>query len=178
VTIDEEELGDGVVGCEQVHLSITRCANDLEGGKEGGGANGVSAQIGLLNGAREGLRTGGCAISCFDAEIIAIGTKLVTDDSLLQFSDGTWTDVLEGSRNGVDGRISCCPCCPFTRRNRLDSVEECGSGRNSRQHGKTADSETCGKSKKIKGDVVQLVRMLPCHGRGRGFEPRRPRHRF
>jgi hypothetical protein len=25
------------------------------------------------------------------------------------------------------------------------------------------------------GDVVQLVRMLPCHGRGRGFEPRRPR---
>ena len=28
------------------------------------------------------------------------------------------------------------------------------------------------------GDVVQLVRMLPCHGRGRGFEPRRPRHRF
>ena len=28
------------------------------------------------------------------------------------------------------------------------------------------------------GDVVQLVRMLPCHGRGRGFEPRRPRHTF
>jgi hypothetical protein len=27
-----------------------------------------------------------------------------------------------------------------------------------------------------RGDVVQLVRMLPCHGRGRGFEPRRPRH--
>src|SRR5271170_4035846 len=27
------------------------------------------------------------------------------------------------------------------------------------------------------GDVVQLVRMLPCHGRGRGFEPRRPRHK-
>jgi hypothetical protein len=26
-----------------------------------------------------------------------------------------------------------------------------------------------------RGDVVQLVRMLPCHGRGRGFEPRRPR---
>jgi hypothetical protein len=30
--------------------------------------------------------------------------------------------------------------------------------------------------RKQKGDVVQLVRMLPCHGRGRGFEPRRPRH--
>ena len=26
------------------------------------------------------------------------------------------------------------------------------------------------------GDVAQLVRALPCHGRGRGFEPRRPRH--
>jgi hypothetical protein len=28
----------------------------------------------------------------------------------------------------------------------------------------------------IQGDVAQLVRALPCHGRGRGFEPRRPRH--
>ena len=28
----------------------------------------------------------------------------------------------------------------------------------------------------IVGDVAQLVRALPCHGRGRGFEPRRPRH--
>jgi hypothetical protein len=31
-------------------------------------------------------------------------------------------------------------------------------------------------SKKRVGDVAQLVRALPCHGRGRGFEPRRPRH--
>ena len=30
----------------------------------------------------------------------------------------------------------------------------------------------------IRGDVVQLVRTLPCHGRGRGFESRRPRHIF
>src|SRR5579871_513954 len=29
-----------------------------------------------------------------------------------------------------------------------------------------------------RGDVVQLVRTLPCHGRGRGFESRRPRHLF
>ena len=26
------------------------------------------------------------------------------------------------------------------------------------------------------GVVVQLVRTLACHARGRGFEPRRPRH--
>jgi hypothetical protein len=26
--------------------------------------------------------------------------------------------------------------------------------------------------KQSKGSVVQLVRMLPCHGRGRGFESR------
>src|SRR5579871_483914 len=29
-----------------------------------------------------------------------------------------------------------------------------------------------------RGDVVQLVRTLPCHGRGRGFESRRPRQFF
>ena len=29
--------------------------------------------------------------------------------------------------------------------------------------------------RKESGDVAQLVRALPCHGRGRGFEPRRPR---
>ena len=32
--------------------------------------------------------------------------------------------------------------------------------------------------RKESGDVAQLVRALPCHGRGRGFEPRRPRHTF
>ena len=30
----------------------------------------------------------------------------------------------------------------------------------------------------VRGDVVQLVRTLPCHGRGREFESRRPRHSF
>src|SRR5271157_6228043 len=29
-----------------------------------------------------------------------------------------------------------------------------------------------------RGDVVQWVRTLPCHGRGREFESRRPRHIF
>ena len=33
-------------------------------------------------------------------------------------------------------------------------------------------------NEKQAGDVVQLVRTLPCHGRGRGFESRRPRHSF
>ena len=28
------------------------------------------------------------------------------------------------------------------------------------------------------GGVAQLVRALPCHGRGYGFEPRRSRHSF
>src|SRR5580704_13341217 len=32
-----------------------------------------------------------------------------------------------------------------------------------------------GDSGRKTGDVVQLVRTLPCHGRGRGFESRRPR---
>ncbi len=49
------------------------------------------------------------------------------------------------------------------------------------------NSESCERSEfyvtynhvveKQSGDVVQLVRTLPCHGRGRGFEPRRPRHK-
>src|SRR5665213_251761 len=29
-----------------------------------------------------------------------------------------------------------------------------------------------------RGGVAQLVRALPCHGRGRGFESRRSRHSF
>jgi hypothetical protein len=36
---------------------------------------------------------------------------------------------------------------------------------------------TCDESP-FSGDVVQLVRTLPCHGRGREFESRRPRHSF
>jgi hypothetical protein len=41
----------------------------------------------------------------------------------------------------------------------------------------TASCETCVSLRERSGDVAQLVRALPCHGRGRGFEPRRPRHK-
>src|SRR5712675_2441346 len=37
---------------------------------------------------------------------------------------------------------------------------------------------SCNSSDRNIGDVVQLVRTLPCHGRGREFESRRPRHSF
>ena len=46
-------------------------------------------------------------------------------------------------------------------------------------HGATCSAvrSTCDVSP-FSGDVVQLVRTLPCHGRGREFESRRPRHSF
>jgi hypothetical protein len=43
---------------------------------------------------------------------------------------------------------------------------------------KPLNTRVSGKGKKQRGDVVQLVRTLPCHGRGRGFESRRPRQFF
>ena len=38
------------------------------------------------------------------------------------------------------------------------------------------ESEIAHHLESFSGDVVQLVRTLPCHGRGREFESRRPRH--
>jgi hypothetical protein len=42
------------------------------------------------------------------------------------------------------------------------------------KHDGSAEGTTAVKPQfhQIKGSVVQLVRMLPCHGRGRGFESR------
>ncbi len=62
----------------------------------------------------------------------------------------------------------CCRGSPFTRFHCSDT------------HGSLARAAVraafC--SSLRRGDVVQLVRTLPCHGRGRGFESRRPRHSF
>jgi hypothetical protein len=54
------------------------------------------------------------------------------------------------ARSGIDGRISCCPYAVHSSRNSVRFWGTGRSGRKSRQHGKTADSETCGKSKKTK----------------------------
>src|ERR1700733_6685618 len=51
-----------------------------------------------------------------------------------------------------------------------------GSGRKSNRAERQQILRIAASRRKQFGDVVQLVRMLPCHGRGRGFEPRRPRH--
>ena len=49
------------------------------------------------------------------------GRLIVCDGSpsericLVQFALGTWTDVpgCVSSRSSIDGRVSCCPCCPL-----------------------------------------------------------------
>src|SRR5258708_29787327 len=67
---------------------------------------------------------------------------------------------------------------PIKRGNRLDSVEkmEAGERIDSSERQQILRHSVC--RRKESGDVAQLVRALPCHGRGRGFEPRRPRHTF
>src|SRR5579863_9565728 len=66
----------------------------------------------------------------------------------------------------------------ITRGNRLDSVGKVEAGEkidsSERQHFLRLGLSR----RKESGDVAQLFRALPCHGRGRGFEPRRPRHTF
>ncbi len=67
-------------------------------------------------------------------------------------------------------------CLQFVKVNLLQllkSMDRC-SGRSHVERLPAGDPST---PKRV-GDVVQLVRTLPCHGRGRGFESRRPRHVF
>ena len=60
--------------------------------------------------------------------------------------------------------------------NRLDSVEKVEAGEKIDSIERQQILRLSASRRKESGDVAQLVRALPCHGRGRGFEPRRPRH--
>ena len=59
--------------------------------------------------------------------------------------------------------------------NRLDSVERVEAGEEIDSSERQWILRLSSNRRKESGDVAQLVRALPCHGRGRGFEPRRPR---
>jgi hypothetical protein len=59
---------------------------------------------------------------------------------------------------------------------RLDSVERVEAGEKIDSSERQQILRLNVSRRKEAGDVAQLVRALPCHGRGRGFEPRRPRH--
>src|ERR1700678_2820004 len=61
---------------------------------------------------------------------------------------------------------------------RLDSVENMEAGEKIDSSDGEQILRLSVSRRKESGDVAQLVRALPCHGRGRGFEPRRPRHTF
>ena len=58
---------------------------------------------------------------------------------------------------------------------RLDSVENVEAGEKIDSNDGQQILRLSVSRRKERGDVAQLVRALPCHGRGRGFEPRRPR---
>ena len=66
----------------------------------------------------------------------------------------------------------------INRGNWLDSVEHVEAGEKIDSSERQHFLDLAYVEEKKAGDVAQLVRALPCHGRGRGFEPRRPRHRF
>ena len=59
---------------------------------------------------------------------------------------------------------------------RLDSVENVEAGEKIDRSDGQQILRLSVSRRKESGDVAQLVRALPCHGRGRGSEPRRPRH--
>jgi hypothetical protein len=63
----------------------------------------------------------------------------------------------------------------------ISEVESAATGRKRRKWRKLRNACSMTYIQSVEntlGDVAQLVRALPCHGRGRGFEPRRPRHTF
>ena len=66
----------------------------------------------------------------------------------------------------------------INRGNRLDFVEKVEAGEKIDGSERQQILRLSVSRRKERGDVAQLVRALPCHGRGRGFEPRRPRHTF
>ena len=66
----------------------------------------------------------------------------------------------------------------INRGNRLDYVEKMEAGEKVDSSERQQILRLSVSRRKESGDVAQLVRALPCHGRGRGFEPRRPRHTF
>jgi hypothetical protein len=99
---------------------------------------------------------------------------------LLQFKDGTWTDVL--GRDHLQHRhwwqIFMLSMLSINHGIQLDSVEMVEAGEKVDSKERQQNVGLAVSLWKQKGDVAQLVRALPCHGRGRGFEPRRPRHSF
>jgi hypothetical protein len=63
----------------------------------------------------------------------------------------------------------------------ISEVESAATGRKRRKWRKLRNACSMTYIQSVEntlGDVAQLVRALPCHGRGRGFEPRRPRHKL
>src|SRR5882757_7087830 len=104
--------------------------------------------------------------------------QFVGCSSLVQFGYGTWTDVLEGNclrfAWTAFRAVHMLSILPGIR---LDSGEWVEAGETVDSTERQQILRLAASRRKQNGDVVQLVRMLPCHGRGRGFEPRRPRHK-
>jgi hypothetical protein len=100
-------------------------------------------------------------------------------DALLQFIHGAGTVALGWCLPAAQlwTGSAWCPWCPLTSEFGSTGLKRATQAKrlNVRKASKYGASNN---GKKQSGDVVQLVRTLPCHGRGRGFESRRPRQFF